>query len=710
MTVRHDRIGYYLDPALADEEGGRAEGVYLGRLAAKLQLLGRPADGASLPLLLAGVDPATGELLDPRHERVRVAAYDCTFAAPKSVSLLASLATRDRAPEVLAAHDASVSAVVAFLERRGALVCRGRERRVLPAEGVAAAAFLHRTSRANDPHLHTHVLVANLGADEGGHYSALDGRGLFQHAAAASALYRSHLRHEFTERFGLTWKTEARGFNDVAGLSRRAIEAFSTRRAEIEGELARTGRSGSVAASVAAHRTRRDKDRESSFDELSATWWRQGRRVGIASSQIHSMLEGAPSPPVPRDAEPRAAAEQAVAGQPGRFTRDQLLCAASAALRSGAAVEALEAGVDAVLASDAVVALAPGGAWLGASHQIPPPQREARYFSREVAVVHDANLAAMEGARPLRDLIEGRATTGVFRVAGEGAFEMVAGIAQGRLLAGQVVRGVAPGATAAAHLEGLTAIPATTAEAVGRSAGRGERELVVLLGASRLPPRTLQSLLGAPHDGRASLVLLEEGHGTGMALGAGEQDPGRGQVVGFRDALPEWTLAGLEAVGDTRVLRTSGPEAARSAFIALRRELEATGHPVVAVTAAPRLFGFPSTLPHLVPASLRQNDAAVVLALGPAALFGKALSAMSDAQRVHVVVAPRRHGDTDRAALLEIAQPRPILGRLGPVPPGLPERTAWRREATRLARQGLDSRSPHTHLTRPVRQVPSLGR
>src|SRR5919108_523192 len=66
--------------------------------------------------------------------------------------------------------------------------------------GLVAAAFRHRTSRAGDPQLHTHVLVANLIEGVDGRWSALDGRRLYAHAKTASYLYEARLRAELTRR------------------------------------------------------------------------------------------------------------------------------------------------------------------------------------------------------------------------------------------------------------------------------------------------------------------------------------------------------------------------------------------------------------------------------------------------------------------------------------------------------------------------------
>jgi conjugative relaxase-like TrwC/TraI family protein len=89
-------------------------------------------------------------------------------------------------------------------------------------EAVPAAAFIHRLSRALDPHLHTHVVVANLGRDVEGTWSALDGRGVYAHASAIDALYHADLRFELTRRLGVAWNPPDRGRADIAGIAPEA--------------------------------------------------------------------------------------------------------------------------------------------------------------------------------------------------------------------------------------------------------------------------------------------------------------------------------------------------------------------------------------------------------------------------------------------------------------------------------------------------------
>jgi len=153
---------YYLDLARVDDYytgKGEAPGRWFGALAPELGLVGH-VDAADLTALLEHTNPATGARLN----RARLPGFDLTFRAPKSVSLLYGLGEAGTVTgEVVAAHEAAVDAAIGYLEHT---VCRTRRRiggEITPIEGdgFIAAGFRHQTSRAGDPTLHTHVLVAN---------------------------------------------------------------------------------------------------------------------------------------------------------------------------------------------------------------------------------------------------------------------------------------------------------------------------------------------------------------------------------------------------------------------------------------------------------------------------------------------------------------------------------------------------------------------
>jgi conjugative relaxase-like TrwC/TraI family protein len=69
-------------------------------------------------------------------------------------------------------HERAVTDALAHLEREA---CRAKDGRVqVRGEGFLATAFRHRTSRAGDPLLHTHVIVANRTLGPDGRWTALD--------------------------------------------------------------------------------------------------------------------------------------------------------------------------------------------------------------------------------------------------------------------------------------------------------------------------------------------------------------------------------------------------------------------------------------------------------------------------------------------------------------------------------------------------------
>jgi conjugative relaxase-like TrwC/TraI family protein len=187
--------GYYLEAVASGVEdyytgSGEAPGFWLTEAAAGLGLAGRvtPED---LRHVLAARHPRTGEDL-PRTARRRVPGFDLAFRAPKSVSLLYGLGGDEATAAVVRdAHDQAVAAALGYLERQAGFArrgCNGAER--VPVGGLVAAAFRHRTSRAGDPLLHTHVLVSNLGRCPDGQWRTLDARLLYSHAKTAGFLYQ----------------------------------------------------------------------------------------------------------------------------------------------------------------------------------------------------------------------------------------------------------------------------------------------------------------------------------------------------------------------------------------------------------------------------------------------------------------------------------------------------------------------------------------
>ena len=352
-----DGAEYYLGTVASGLEeyylgAGEAPGSWTGSGSAALGLAGevRPED---LRAVLAGRDPATGDVLGSGQRRVP--GFDLTFRAPKSVSLLWGLADPHVADEVRAAHDTAVNAALAYVEadaarsRRGA---GGTER--VEVDGLVAAAFRHRSSRAGDPLLHTHVLVANTArASDDGKWRTVDSRRLYAHARTAGFVYQAQLRHELTRRLGVTWRPVANGWADLTGVPDRVLRAFSQRRAAIEAHMAARGETSAAAAQTATLATRTAKDPTVSFAALHADWADRAEGLGFSPEQVQRMLGRRP-PPAPTV----AAIADELLGPDGltqrasTFDRRDVVRGWCDRLPAGAPVETIEALTDALLADD----------------------------------------------------------------------------------------------------------------------------------------------------------------------------------------------------------------------------------------------------------------------------------------------------------------------------------------------------------------------
>ena len=237
-------------------DDGRAH--WIGQAAAGLGLRGTP-DPTALHAVLDGRHPASGHRL--RSDRATVRGFDLTFSAPKSVSVVFALGGEDVARHVVAAHRESVHGALAYVEAHGLSAQRGsgEERHVVPTTGLVAASFTHGVNRNLDPHLHTHVVMANMvhGADS--RWSACDHRGLSAHRGATSAIYEAHLRGELTARLGVRWVEEPRLGAEVAGVSLLVRGEFSSRSADIRRHMAERGSHSARGARVAWAATRPQK-------------------------------------------------------------------------------------------------------------------------------------------------------------------------------------------------------------------------------------------------------------------------------------------------------------------------------------------------------------------------------------------------------------------------------------------------------------------
>jgi len=304
-----DRAEYYLDRDAECHPSGyyleqvEPVGRWCGHGATALGLDGpiTGADREAFTRLLDGQLPdgtrVAGPVLrqDPHGPEgaridIRRCGIDLVMSPPKSVSVLYALADPAASAAVVAAHEKAVGEALTYLERNAGHGVRGHQgggKRAtrIGTEGLVAVAFTHRTSRADDPQLHTHLVVVNLLHGIDGQWSAVDSRAMHLHARTAGCIYQATLRGELTRALGVGWSPVRRGVAEILGISAPLRKEFSKRREAIDEELERTGTAGRKAAQRAAYVTRPAKS-HTPATSLQHTWKQRADEVGHPADQI----------------------------------------------------------------------------------------------------------------------------------------------------------------------------------------------------------------------------------------------------------------------------------------------------------------------------------------------------------------------------------------------------------------------------------------
>ena len=228
-------IDYYLDP---NEPPGR----WWGEGCPAVELSGdvRPEQ---LEAMLHGRHPGDGRQLGRGFGAKSARAFDATFSAPKSVSVLWALSPDASVrAEVLAAHDAAVVAALDWLEQHGGVTRRGRNGvHQVDTKGLVAALFRQHTSRDVDPQLHTHAVIWAKVQDPTGKWLSLDARFLKQQQRSIGWVYAAALRSELSARLGVSWGQVSEGHADIDGVPAGLLTLFSQRNAEVDAKLAEVG-------------------------------------------------------------------------------------------------------------------------------------------------------------------------------------------------------------------------------------------------------------------------------------------------------------------------------------------------------------------------------------------------------------------------------------------------------------------------------------
>jgi conjugative relaxase-like TrwC/TraI family protein len=544
---------YYLHTVASGREeyytgSGEAPGYWVGAGLAELGLSGEvtPED---LRAVLAGFAPDGRSLTAGRvRPEARVSGFDLTWSAPKSVSLLYGLSDADVSTTVRDAHTKAVADALGYIERQGLRGRRGAggEFRI-GAQGLVAAAFVHRTSRAGDPQLHTHVLVANVAHGVDGKWSAPDARLLYFHARTAGFLYQAALRAGLTDALGVHFGPVINGTAELADVPPLLLRAFSTRRIEIERYMAARGTTSARAAEVAALATRSPKEVSGASGlatgslGLRQRWLDRVTDLGFADDNGIPTLEGLLGS---HDRTPITEGQtghlvthltgpEGLTGAESTFERRDVVRSVAELMAEGASVKEVEAIADRALASAEVVpvpSIGRGGELRHTTTEL--LEVESALLGRAVArrdagagagLVDVAQLDAALARFPiLAD--EQQRMVRVLVTSGDGVELVVGKAGTGKTLAlsaarhawesdGYRVRGAALSAKAAQGLEGGAGITATTLTRLlgDLDSGRldlGDRDVLVIDEAGMVGTRNLAVLIDAASQSGSKLVLV----------------------------------------------------------------------------------------------------------------------------------------------------------------------------------------------------------
>lgn len=171
----------------------------------------------------------------------------------------------------------------------------------MSTNNIVATRFDHVAARPSqgiddgygpDPHLHTHVVIANMTLRPDGLWRGFDPVEIYRSQSFATAVYRSELARVAQNLGHPIEVTGADGRWELQGYTHEQVMAFSRRRQDIEQGLAQRGLSGAAAAQNIAHQSRLSKDRRSE-DELRVDWRVRAGEYGISFQLQRSAIEPA---------------------------------------------------------------------------------------------------------------------------------------------------------------------------------------------------------------------------------------------------------------------------------------------------------------------------------------------------------------------------------------------------------------------------------
>jgi conjugative relaxase-like TrwC/TraI family protein len=275
-------------------ENEHITGVWIGKGAEQLHLAGNSIgkNDDAFEAVRRNLRPDGSGILTPFQKENGVRFFDFQCAPHKSISIMAVALDDQR---LYAAHDNAAAKAFAELERFAAFRS-GRTREPQITGNLCAAAFRHDASRALDPQLHTHFVVANATWNHNRkRWLALETCEMFKAIRYAGKFYQNELALQ-CRKLGYqiqsvrNEKGVVEGF-EIKGVSPEIQERFSKRRAEVEAGIERFQKEkGRMPTASEIHTITRDT-RNVKLKEITTAEVRDQQLSQLSAAEISALNE-----------------------------------------------------------------------------------------------------------------------------------------------------------------------------------------------------------------------------------------------------------------------------------------------------------------------------------------------------------------------------------------------------------------------------------
>ncbi|PSV87285.1 MobF family relaxase, partial [Photobacterium iliopiscarium] len=286
QPTENPTANYYLA-----EKSGEQTTQWYGKIAEKEGVLGQAITHEKLEAVLSGTldDSAVkGAGSDKRRT-----GYDLVFSAPKGASIMALVYGDNR---ILDAHDNATKKAISMIEKDTAQYRQvdpsTREASYTNSQNLLFGLVQHKTSRENDPQLHTHTLLANMTHDKDGNLKNLassfiqngfETQGTYERILENQKyygmIYQSELGRSL-DKMGYQIKSLGNGQIDIDGIPDKVIEASSTRREQILEQANDIGLNTNKSRDHIAHQTRKAKT-YTPERSLQKEWLEKNEKLGF---------------------------------------------------------------------------------------------------------------------------------------------------------------------------------------------------------------------------------------------------------------------------------------------------------------------------------------------------------------------------------------------------------------------------------------------